>query len=80
MEPIRLNPFLVKPLSISSLLLPLQSLFASSYPSFESSENRLCNHFVLAPTIPFDDGIVRDVANELRVQSSYFVGGDRLFN
>ncbi|KAK7302787.1 hypothetical protein RJT34_13683 [Clitoria ternatea] len=87
----RSNPFLVKPhksppsnpLSIFSLLF-FFSLFnlslVSSNPSFESSYTRLCNHLVPAPTARSNAGTVPGVANELRFQSGYFAGGDRLFN
>ncbi|TKY71698.1 hypothetical protein E2542_SST00430 [Spatholobus suberectus] len=71
------------PLVIFSFFFFLFYSSVSLNPSdlaFESTYTRLCNHLVPVPAARSDAGTVPGVADELRFQSGYFAGGDRLFN
>ncbi|ESW20157.1 hypothetical protein PHAVU_006G185500 [Phaseolus vulgaris] len=77
METVSLNPlfiFLFFGLFYSSVSIDPSDL------AFSSTYSRLCNHLVPAPAALSDAGNVPGVADELRFQSGYFSGGDRLFN
>ncbi|CAJ1961678.1 unnamed protein product [Sphenostylis stenocarpa] len=73
----------LNPLFIFFLFFCLLYSSVSIDPSdlaFESTYSRLCNHLVPAPAVSNEAGTVPGVADELRFQSGYFSGGDRLFN
>ncbi|KAK7331935.1 hypothetical protein VNO80_28680 [Phaseolus coccineus] len=77
METVSLNPlfiFLFFGLFYSSVSIDPSDL------AFSSTYSRLCDHLVPAPAALSDTGNVPGVADDLRFQSGYFSGGDRLFN
>ncbi|XP_027932989.1 uncharacterized protein LOC114188619 [Vigna unguiculata] len=78
METVSLNP-----LFIFFLFFGLFYSSVSINPSdlaFKSTYSRLCSHLVPEPAVHSDAGSVPGVADDLRFQSGYFSGGDRIFN